>query len=117
MASTFLLDRTAWDLALDSSRNIALATFPYSALQDVSSAGRLFYGESYYGKQRGIRYFETVLGEFQPIAVLKAQLVAAALTVPEVVSASAALSAITMREVQGQIQVKLSDGSTAVASL
>lgn len=117
MASTLLLDRTAWDLTLNSGGDIALATEPYSTIQDVASACRLFYGESYYGRTRGIRYFETVLGEFQPIAVLKAQLVSAALTVPEVVSASAALSSVAMREVRGQVQVVLSDGTTQIASI
>ena len=38
MANTLLLDRTVWDLLLDGSGNIAIATEPYATAQDVASA-------------------------------------------------------------------------------
>ena len=46
MSKTLLLDLNAWDLVLDSSGNIALASEPYSVVQDVASALRTFAGDS-----------------------------------------------------------------------
>ena len=40
--STLLLDQTEWDLVLDASGNIALASPPYALAQDVASAVRTF---------------------------------------------------------------------------
>ena len=63
---TLLLDRTAWDLCLDSNGNIALASEPYSLAQDVASAVRLFLGECYYDTTKGIPYWTEVLGMLPP---------------------------------------------------
>ena len=117
MAATMLLDRSAWDLTLDASGNMALATEPYSQVQDVASAARCFYGECYYATIKGVRYFQQILGHEQPIAILKAQLATAAMTVPGVVSAVALLSGIADRVVTGQIQSVLESGDTVVTAL
>ena len=118
MATTLLLDRTEWDIVLDASGNIAMASEPYAIIQDVASACRLFTNEIYYGGSSGIPYFEQVLGRFQPIQVLKAQLVRTALTVPGVVSARAFLTFIGRdRQVRGQVQVTLGDGSVVPVTL
>lgn len=115
--STLLLSRDTWDLTADAAGNIALATEPYSIVQDVASACRLFVGECYYDTTKGIRYFEQILGHAQPIAILKAQLVSAALTVAGVESAVALLSDISDRTVTGQVQAKLSDGTSVLVAL
>lgn len=117
MADTLLLDRDAWDLCLDAGGNIARASDPYSQVQDVASACRLFQGEAYYNTTLGIPYFQQVLGHFQPIQVIKAFLEKEALTVPGVATATALLSGLAGRELRGQIQITTSAGAVAVAIL
>lgn len=106
MADTLLLDRANWDLCLDASGNIALASEPYSLSQDVASECRVYLGECYYDTARGIPYPAAVLGQFQPVQVLKDQLAIAAARVPGVVSPQVFLTSITDREVSGQVQFK-----------
>lgn len=114
MATTLLLDRTAWDLAIDAIGNIALASETYSILQDVSSACRLFQGELWYGGTDGIPYFDQVLGQHQPIQVLKEGLVRAALTVPGVLAATVFLTEAAGRTLTGQIQCQTNAGLVVV---
>lgn len=104
MAKTLLLDRDEWDLCIDAAGNIALAAEPYSITQDVASACRLWRDELWYGPIRGIPY-ERILGRFQPVQLLKAQLTAAAETVPGVVRAQVFLTSARDRSVSGQVQV------------
>ena len=112
MASTLLLDQTTWDLVVDASGNIAMASDPYSLAQDAASACKLFQGELYYDTTQGVPYFTQILGQHAPIALIKATYVSAALTVPEVVSANVFISSITGRQVSGQIQVSNTTGQT-----
>lgn len=114
MAATLLLDRIAWDLCVDASGNIAAATESYSTLQDVASACRLFPGELWYGGTDGIFYFEQILGRYQPIQILKDQLVRAALAVPGVLAATVFLTAVVGRAISGQIQVTTRAGVSVV---
>lgn len=117
MASTLLLDRSAWDLAVDASRNIALASEPYSQIQDASSACRVFSGECYYDTTRGVPYFDQVFSGLTPVAILKARLAVEAKTVPGVASANVALRPVTNRVVTGQVQITLSDGTTQTVQI
>lgn len=107
MATTLLLDRAAWDLALDAYGNIAVATEPYAQVQDVASECRTFTGECYYDTTRGVPYFDAVLGQSAPIAILKESLAAAAKLVPGVTSAEAYLTEVTGRQIGGQIQTNI----------
>lgn len=104
MLNTLLLDRSKWDLVLDSAGNIALAAPPYALAQDVASAIKLFLGELWYDTTKGVPYFEEVLGHLPPPAVLIGLIEKAALTVPGVVSAQCIIQSIGAREVSGQIQ-------------
>lgn len=104
MLNTILLDRSAWDLVIDSNGNIATAAPPYALAQDVASACRLFLGELFYDTTKGIPYFEDVLGHLPPLSLLTGYLEKAALTVPGVVSAQCIISAFEGREVVGQVQ-------------
>ena len=104
MYKTLLLDRSAWDLVLDSGGNIAVASPPYALAQDVASAVRLFIGELYYDTKKGIPYFENVLGKLPPISLLTGYIERAAATVPGVVSAQCAISALNSREITGQVK-------------
>jgi hypothetical protein len=112
---TLLLDRTTWDLCLDASGNIAMASVPYALAQDAASAIRLFAGELWYDTTQGVPYFGQILGQTPPIAVMKAAFVNAALTVPGVVSAICYISEIKDRVVSGQIQVTDAAGITTAA--
>jgi hypothetical protein len=102
--NTLLLDRTQWDLIIDSAGNIAVASPPYALAQDVASAVRLFLGELFYDGTKGIPYFEDVLGHLPPPALLIGYIENAALTVPGVVSAQCIISTFDNRTVTGQIQ-------------
>lgn len=116
MASTLLLDREAWDLTVDAVGNIARTDETYSTIQDVASACRLFQGELWYGGTDGLPYFDQILGEYQPIQVLKDGLVRAALSVPDVLSATVFLTAVVGRQISGQIQI-VTPGGDAVVTL
>lgn len=113
---TLLLDRTTWDLTLDASGNIAVASGPYALAQDAACAIKLFVGELWFDTSQGIPYFQTILGQAPSLAYMKSQFVAAALTVPGVVSAEAFITGIEGRVVTGQVQVRDSTGNTAVAT-
>lgn len=110
MATTLLLDRSTWDLALDTTGNIAVAFEPYSQAQDIACECRLFEGEAWYDTRLGVPYFGQILGQTQPIQVLKARLQTAAERVPGVVNTKAVLGSIVGREVRGQIQFSTADG-------
>lgn len=104
MFKTLLLDQDAWDLVLDSSGNIAVASPPYALAQDVASAVKLFLGELYYDTTDGIPYFEKILGKLPPSSLVVEWIRKAALTVPGVVSAQVVIQSLTNRTVSGQIQ-------------
>ena len=114
--NTLLLDTAEWDLVLDVSGNIALASEPYSIAQDVSSAVRLFLGELYYDTTKGVPYFEEILGQNPPLSLIKAEVVKAALTVPDVVSAKCTIASFSNRAITGQVQVTDTSGTTTVVN-
>lgn len=102
--NTLLLDNTHWDLLLDTSGNIAMASEPYSFAQDVASAVKLFKSELFYDGTKGVPYFGSVLGHSPSVPLLKAYFVKAALTVPGVISATCFITSMSGRAVTGQIQ-------------
>jgi len=114
MATTLLLDRSAWDLVVDAAGNIAMATEPYAIEQDVASAVRLFDGELFYDTTKGIPYFAEVLGHAPPLPLFKSLIESAALTVPLVATARCYVTSLENRKLVGQIQVATTDG-TALA--
>ena len=103
--NTILLNPQGWDLLLDASGNIAMAEEPYAIAQDAASAIKLFLGELYYDADQGVPYFQQVLGYTPPLPFIKAQFEAAALTVPNVVSAKATVSQDVNRQVSGSVEV------------
>lgn len=108
--NTILLDTATWDMTVDASGNIAMASPPYALAQDVASAIKLFKGELYYDVGQGMPYFQQILGKYPSVGFLKAQLVRAALTVPGVVAAVAFISEITDRTLSGQVQITDQNG-------
>lgn len=114
MASTLLLDTVAWDLALDTAGNIAVATEPYALAQDAASAIKLFAGELYYDTTQGIPYLAQILGQFPSLSLMRAYWEQAALTVPGIMSAQVYFSSWSDREVTGQVQVTSRDTTVAM---
>lgn len=112
---TLLLDTIGWDLVVDANGNIAAASDPYALAQDAASAVRLFQGELWYDTTSGIPYFDQILGKLPPLALVKAKIVAAALTVPGVAAAACFISSFSGRTVHGQIQITTSTGVIAAA--
>lgn len=110
-----MLDRTAWDFAIDASGNIAKARDTYSIIQDVASVARLFLGELWYGPATaGLPFFKEAFGQQFPTQLFKARLNAAAATVPGVLSAKSFLTNAGGRVITGQIQVKTTAGTLIV---
>jgi hypothetical protein len=113
---TMLLDVQSWDLCLDASGNMAMASLPYSAAQDAASAIKLFKGEYWYDTALGVPYFQQILGKQPPLALMRAKFIAAAKTVPDVVSAQCFFSSLAGRVVRGQVQVIDINGRAAAAA-
>lgn len=112
---SLLLDQSTWDLAIDTSGNIAVASDPYAMAQDAANACRLFAGELFYDTVPGIPYFHEILAEAPPLSLIKAYLVRAALRVPGVVSAQVFISEWSDRTIRGQVQITDANGTTSAA--
>lgn len=110
---TLLLDPETWDLTVDSNGNIAMAEAPYSLAQGVATAICLFKGEAWFDKTAGIPYFEEILGRRPPMAILKARLESAAMTVPGVVKADASIYLNSEGTVEGYVSFVDEAGDTS----
>ena len=114
---TLLLDTQAWDLVVDANGNIAVATEPYSLAQDAASAIKTFLGECYLDTTVGVPWLQQIFGKNPPLAIIKAALVQAAETVPDVATAQVFFTGITARSLGGQVQVvSASSGQTSAAA-
>lgn len=112
---TLFLDPSSWDLAIDVSGNIAMASEPYALVQDAASAIKTFEGEVYYNTTLGIPYFQQILGQSPPLSLVRTYFEDAALTVPEVTGARCFFTAFTDRVLSGQVQVTDATGNISVA--
>ena len=111
--STLLLDRSTWDLVLDSGGNLALATAFYAVTQDVSCAVRVFAGECWYNTGTGLPYRQNILGVAQSAPVSRAQAQAIVQAVPGVATARCIITALRAdRRFSGVILITLTDAST-----
>lgn len=114
--STLLLDRSTWDLVLDSGGNLALATASYAVTQDVSCAVRVFAGECWYNTGTGLPYRQNILGVAQSASVFRAQAQAVAQAVPGVAIARCIITALGVdRRLSGAILITTTDGTTQSA--
>ncbi|MEK7888215.1 hypothetical protein AAB992_13940 [Burkholderia contaminans] len=113
---TLLLDRTAVDLVLDAYGNIACATEPYQFAQDAASAIRTFRRECWYDTTLGLPYWPNILGQLPPASFVQSEIVRAALTVPNVVSATVTRLVLDGRELAGSLDVTDSSGETQSVS-
>lgn len=101
---TLLLTIDLWDLCLDISGNIAVASDSYSVAQDVASACRVFQGEAWFDTTLGVPYFQQILGKLPPIGVIKTQLAAQAALVPGCNNPIVFITGFKNRMLTGQIQ-------------
>ena len=115
MSNTFLLDPVTWDLVIDFNGNIAAVTAPYSLAQDAASAIKTYLGECFYDITIGVPY-QNILGRKFNINYIKAQLIAAAETVPGVVSAQVFLIGLNNRVLSGQVQTTDTVGVTTAVN-
>lgn len=115
--NTLLLDTSSWDLIVDGSGNIAMASEPYALAQDVASAIKTFLGEVYYDTTLGVPYFTKILGLTPTVAYFQQQMIDAALTVPGVVSATCVITGFAGRTITGQVNFTDSSGTTSTVSL
>lgn len=104
MYNTILLDPATWDLTVNSSGNIAMASPPYALAQDVASALKLFEGELYYDISLGVPYFSEILGELPPPAIITARMETAAYRVSGVTDVQVVIQSLADRTVTGQVQ-------------
>ena len=117
---TLLLDLSNWDLCIDASGNIALATEPYAIAQDVASYLKTFSAECFYNSTLGIPYRQQILGERPPVSLFQEYMVSNALQVPLVASTPAPTCTITgfaNRSVQGQVTFNDTFGNTQTVRL
>lgn len=118
MATTLFLMPNTWDLALDASGNIAVATSTYQRAQDIASACRVFTRDLYYDQTAGIPYLEEILGKnAYPIGLYQSELHRAAMSVEGVVTADVILNQLSERQLTGMIVFTDIDGSTATVGL
>lgn len=112
MTTTLYLRPETWDLTVDASHNIALASLPYAAAQTVANACRLWRGEAPYNSNRGMPYETEILGKQPPPQMLATWFETEAQTVPDVQSVVVVVqSDRTARQITGQIQCTLTDGT------
>lgn len=102
---TLFLSTNAWDLTLDSSHNIAVASNPYSLAQDSASQLRTPIGDMIYAPADGIPYFTQMLGQLPPLNDIRSLYIAAAMAVPGVVAAQVFFASFNNRTLSGQLQV------------
>lgn len=115
---TLFLMPNSWDLALDASGNIAIASSTYHQAQDIASACRTIKQDMYFNQQDGIPYLTDILGKGKyPLALYRKYLQDAALTVPDVVSAEVELQLTHERIVSGQIKFTNDKNITGVIGL
>lgn len=114
--NSLLLSTDKWDLTVDGAGNIAVTTGPYAIAQDVASAVRVFLGECWYDATLGVAYLQQILGQKPSLQFMKAQFIAAGLTVPGVASIACFLTGPgPSREVGGQLQITSNDGTLVIA--
>lgn len=111
--NTLFLQPGSWDLTVDVSGNIAVASDPYSLAQDAASAIKTFAGECWYDTTQGIPYWSEIIGYLPPLTLVKDGMISAALTVPGIVAAQVFFTSLTGRQLAGQVQITTASGEAA----
>jgi hypothetical protein len=111
LPDTIFLNPTTWDLDIDASGNIALASTPYAQAQNVACACRMWLNEAPLNTAVGIPYEQSVLGYRPALQQLASWFKTAAEGVQGITTATPVLQYdSTARDLSGsQIQVTLED--------
>lgn len=122
---TLLLAVDTWDLCLDASGNLAIASAPYALAQDVSTAIRTFLGEVWYDDTLGIPWDTQILNKPLNVTTFSALMVQAALGAApstadvHVVKATCIIDSFdrATRVVTGQVQFTDNNGKVGTVSI
>lgn len=114
--ATIALDAATWDFVLGPDGNPLVLTGAAALAQDAASAIRTFLGEYYFDTTVGVPYLTQIFGQNPSLALLKQQLVDAALTVPGVAAAQVFISSFANRSISGQVQVVASGTAQTAAA-
>lgn len=114
---TLYLDPVSWDLSLTKDGDIAIAKKPYSTVQSVANAIRLFEGELYYDTEQGVPYFDEVLGRPHSFALFKHRMEEAALRVDGVKDVAVSVHQISERRLSGNVTFKDENNQTHTVEL
>ncbi|MFZ4835753.1 hypothetical protein [Rouxiella sp. Mn2063] len=115
---TLQLDTSNWDLTLDGSGDLAIASDGYATAQDVASACLVFSGECYYDNTLGIPWKEDVLGKRPSPGFIAQKMQNEALKLPNVDQAIASVFFDkNTRTTRGAIRITDVDGNTSQATL
>ncbi|WP_433977535.1 hypothetical protein [Erwinia sp. E_sp_B01_9] len=87
ITKSFQLDTDEWDIRLDSSGNMAIASNPYAVSQDVACSCSTFLGEAWYDTTLGIPYYERILGHWPGTQLINTKMATEAKKLPYVQSA------------------------------
>jgi hypothetical protein len=122
---TMLLDEN-WDITLDATGNMALASSvdrldpeyseAYGQAQDACSQIRLFRGELFYDTLQGVPYWESILGYLPSTQLMISKFEQAALLVPGIVQATCSIISVQNRTVQGQVEITNTAGVSATST-
>ena len=116
--NTLFLMPNSWDLTLDASGNIAVASSTYQQAQDIASECRVFVKDMYFSQSEGIPYLEDILGKgLYPLALYRRHLQERALLVPGVTAANIKLALPSDRTLVGSIEFTNNKGKTGVINL
>ena len=116
MSTSLLLDTVAWDLCVDSSNNIAVASAPYVNAQDAACQIRLFAGELPFDTTQGVPYWSEILGQWPTITGVKAELTFAALEATGIETAAVYISSWKNRVFSGTVVVTNAAGEQSATS-
>ena len=81
---TLALSNPGWDLQVDAGGRISVYEGSWATAQNVANECRLFTEDAYFAQERGIPYFEIILGQTPAPSVLRSRLRQAAFLVDDV---------------------------------
>ena len=104
-----------WDIYLNGSGNIDVATEAYATAQDVANAIRLFRNDAYFAWNEGVPHFALNLGVYPSRAAVRARYRAAALGISNVHDAHVEIFEIDdeTRVMTGEVTIETITGTQA----
>jgi hypothetical protein len=99
-----------WDLQLDDMGNIATVDGGLQIAQDVATSCRVWKGEAFYDKERGVPYKEEILGQSPNLALLQSDFENEAKRIEGVASVEVVVDSFNDRKLVPDIRITLEDG-------